>query len=111
MAARKFNPPTKQNRPFCFSGGNHAEPCNDSLTLFGPFGIRKYLNANISTPPRGGGFLRRPKRSGARLSEVLALTATTIELDNRVFELRIAQRDPQLATLGMNDVLRVNASL
>jgi len=105
--------------------------------LFGPFGSRKYLNAAERlrfveaarrTPTKIRLFCLMLRWSGARISEVLALTPAAIDIDSgvanietlkrrtrgivrqvplppkmlreldRAFKLRIAQRDPQLAT-------------
>jgi len=108
--------------------------------LFGPSGSRKYLNAAERlrfveaarrTPPKIRLFCLMLRWSGARISEVLALTPAAIDIDSgvanietlkrrkrgivrqvplppkmlreldRAFRLRIAQRDPQLATLRL----------
>lgn len=109
----------------------------DGQSLFGPSGYRKYLNAcerrrflesaqQLPTKPRL--FCLMLTWSGARISEVLALTPAGIDIEsgvasietlkrrrrgivrqvplpsellrdlNRAFKLRIAQRDPQLST-------------
>ncbi len=109
----------------------------DSQSLFGPFGNRKYLNA--AERQRSVNAARLPplsirlfcltlRWSGARISEVLALTPAAIDIDSgvacietlkrrrrgvirqvplppdllrgltRAFKLRIAQWDPQLST-------------
>ena len=116
------------------------EQYQDGLSLFGPFGNRKYFNASERrrfveaaglAPPRIRLFCLMLRWIGARISEVLALTPAAIDIDsgvasietlkrrkrgivrqvplppklprelNRVFKLRIAQRDPQLATLRL----------
>jgi integrase/recombinase XerD len=112
------------------------QPYNDQ-NLFGPSGSRKYLNAaehrrfvkaaqRMSSPIRL--FCLTLRWSGARISEVLALTPAAIDIDsgvacietlkrrrrgvirqvplppdllrglNHAFKLRIAQRDPQRST-------------
>jgi integrase/recombinase XerD len=112
----------------------------DGQSLFGPSGNRKYLNAADRrrfveaaehTPPEIRLFCLMLRWSGARVSEVLALTPAAIDIDSgaasivtlkrrkrgivrqvplppgvlceldRMFRLRIAQRDPQLATLRL----------
>ena len=109
----------------------------EGLSLFGQSGNRKYLNAAERrrfieaaqrAPPKIRLFCLTLRWSGARISEVLALTPAAIDIESgvasiqtlkrrkrgivrqvplppnvlheldRVFELRIAQRDPQLAT-------------
>ena len=109
----------------------------EGLSLFGPSGNRKYLNAAERrrfveaarrAPPKIRLFCLTLRWSGARISEVLALTPAAIDIESgvasiqtlkrrkrgivrqvplppivlheldRVFKLRIAQRDPQLAT-------------
>jgi integrase/recombinase XerD len=109
-------------------------------SLFIPSGGRKYLNgperrrfveAAQRAPAKIRLFCLMLRWSGARISEVLALTPAAIDIDsgvasietlkrrkrgvvrqvplppkvlqelNRVFKLRIAQRDPQLATLRL----------
>jgi integrase/recombinase XerD len=108
----------------------------EGLTLFGPCGSRKYLNAAERerfidaarrAPERIGLFCRTLRWSGGRISEVLALTPASIDLEtgvasietlkrrkvgiirqvplpadllddlDREFGLRCAQRDPALA--------------
>lgn len=65
------------------------ESCQ-SLSLFGPSGSRKYLNANERwrfidaaerAPPEACLFCLTLRWSGARISEVLALTPAAIDLD------------------------------
>jgi integrase len=112
----------------------------DGLSLFGKSGNRKYLNAAErrrflesaqQLPPPERLFCQVLAWSGARISEVLALTPAAIGIEsgvasiqtlkrrkrgivrqvplppnvlrelNRVFTLRIAQRDPQLARLRL----------
>jgi integrase/recombinase XerD len=112
----------------------------DGQSLFGPSGGRKYLNAAerrrfVKTAQRKPEkiclFCLTLRWSGARISEVLALTPASIDIESgvanlqtlkrrkrgilrqvplppallneleRVFRLRIAQRDPQLATLRL----------
>jgi integrase/recombinase XerD len=116
------------------------EEHHQGLTLFGPSGSRKYLNATERrrfveaarrTPSKIRLFCLMLRWTGARISEVLALTPAAIDIDsgvvsiltlkrrkqgivrqvplpppvlrelNRVYKLRIAQRDPQLATLRL----------
>jgi integrase/recombinase XerD len=113
---------------------------HDGQSLFGPSGNRKYLKAAERRrfieaarrmPPKIRLFCLTLRWSGARISEVLALTPAAINIDSgvasiqtlkrrkhgivrqvplppkvlheldRVFELRIAQRDPQLATVRL----------
>jgi integrase/recombinase XerD len=113
------------------------EQPHDGLTLFSRSGIRKYVSAAERRrfiesaqrlPPRERLFCKVLAWSGARISEVLALTPAAIDIDsgvacietlkrrrrgvvrqvrlppdllrglNRAFKLRIAQRDPQLST-------------
>ncbi len=112
----------------------------DGQSLFGRYGSRKYLNAaerrrfveaTRRMPSKIRLFCLTLRWSGARISEVLALTPAAIDIDSgvasiqtlkrrrrgiirqvplppnvlreldRVFKLRIAQRDPQLATLRL----------
>lgn len=112
----------------------------DGLSLFGPHGSRKYLNAAERrrfvdaaqrAPPKIRLFCLTLGWSGARISEVLALTPLSVDVEsgvasirtlkrrkpgfvrqvplppkvlselNRVFKLRITQRDPQLATVRL----------
>jgi integrase len=112
----------------------------DHLTLFGPSGGRKYLNAAerrrfvnaaIRMPPDARLFCLMLRWTGARISEVLALTPASIDLDtgvasiqtlkrrkpgifrqvplppqmlqdlDRTFALRAAQRDPRFAALRL----------
>jgi integrase len=112
----------------------------DGQSLFGPSGSRKYLNAAerrrfvdaaSRTPSHIRLFCLTLRWSGARVSEVLALTPAAIDIESgvasiltlkhrkrgivrqvpqppkvlhgldRLFELRIAQRDPRLATLRL----------
>jgi integrase len=114
------------------------EQLYDGLSLFGQSGNRKYLNAAerqrfVEAAPRAPTkiclFCLTLRWSGARISEVLALTPASIDIESgvasiqtlkrrkrgivrqvplpldllneldRVFELRIAQRDPRLATV------------
>lgn len=109
---------------------------HDNLNLFGPSGSRKYLNAverqrflesAQQLPSRESLFCETLGLSGARISEVLALTPAGIDIDSgvasietlkrrkrgvirqvplpsnllyrldREFNLRAAQRDPDLA--------------
>jgi integrase/recombinase XerD len=108
----------------------------DGQSLFGPTGNRKYLNAferlrflesAQQLPPSERLFCQTLAWSGARISEALALTPASIDIQsgvasvqtlkrrkrgivrqvplpedvldelNRIFELRRRQRDPQLA--------------
>jgi integrase/recombinase XerD len=110
----------------------------DGLSLFNPSGSRKYLNAAerqrfieaaAFAEPEVRLFCLILRWSGARISEVLALTPAAIDIESgvaniltlkrrrhrivrqvplprdvlgfldRVFKLRIAQRDPQRATI------------
>ena len=112
------------------------EQLHDGLSLFGQSGSRKYLNAAERqrfieaahrAPPKIRLLCLTLAWSGARISEVLALTPASIDIESgvasiqtlkrrkrgvvrqvplpsdvldelgRVFELRIAQRDPALA--------------
>ncbi len=112
----------------------------DCQSLFGRSGNRKYLNAAERqrfvaaarrTPSKIRLFCLTLRWSGARISEVLALTPAAIDIESgvasiltlkrrkrgivrqvplppyivreleRVFDLRIAQRDPRLATLRL----------
>jgi integrase len=112
----------------------HERP-QDGFSLFGPSGNRKYLNAAERRrflesaqrlPPRERLFCKTLACTGARISEVLAITAAAIDIESRavtlmtlkrrrpgivrqvplppevlddlqrVFGLRIAHRDPQL---------------
>ena len=112
----------------------------DGLSPFGKSGNRKYLNAAerrrfveaaLRMPSKIRLFCLTLRWSGARISEVLALTPAAIDIESgvasiqtlkrrkrgivrqvplppdvlreldRVFKLRIAQRDPQLATLRL----------
>ena len=112
------------------------EQPHDGLSLFGQSGSRKYLNAAErrrfieaarAAPPKIRLFCLMLGWSGARISEVLALTPASIDIESgvasiqtlkrrkrgivrqvplppdvldeldRVFKLRIAQRDPRLA--------------
>src|SRR6202000_818445 len=111
---------------------------HDALSLFGRYGSRKYLNgaerrrfleSAQALPPPERLFCETLVWTGARVSEVLAVTPAAVDLDseavtlvtvkrrnpgtgrqvplpkpmlldlNRVFKLRIAQRNPQLAAL------------
>lgn len=113
---------------------------HDRFSLFGPSGSRKYLNsaerrrfvaAAQRAPPNIRFFCLMLRWTGARVSEILALTPAAIDLEarvvsivtlkrrksgivrqvplppdlvadlNRFFRLRIAQRDPQLAALHL----------
>ena len=100
---RRVPPALKQNRPFCFSRGLMREQPYDDLSLFGQSGSRKYLNAAERRR-----FIKKAECavpdvrlfclvlgwSGARISEVLALTPAAIDLDIAVanFELSSAAR-------------------
>jgi integrase/recombinase XerD len=113
------------------------EQSYDGLSLFGPVGNRKYLNAAERrrfmavarrASPAIRAFCLTLAWSGGRISEVLALTPAAIDIDSgaaslrtlkrrtrtvvrqvplpsrllseldRLFDLRVAQRDPSLAT-------------
>jgi integrase/recombinase XerD len=118
------------------------------MSLYGPAGARKYLNAAerrrfikaaTRAEPRTRLFCLVLGWSGARISEVLALTPASIDIDsgvasietlkrrkrgvvrqvplprpllaqlNRVFDLRHCQRDPDLATKRLWDWSRSTA--
>jgi integrase/recombinase XerD len=116
------------------------EQPHDRFSLFGASGSRKYLNsaerrrfvaAAQRAPPNIRLFCLMLRWTGARISEILALTPAAIDLEaravsivtlkrrmpgivrqvplppdlvtelNRFFRLRIAQRDPQFAALHL----------
>jgi integrase len=120
----------------------------DGLTLFGPSGSRKYLNAAerrrfVNAASRAPASVRlfclMLRWSGARISEVLALTPASIDIDSgvaciqtlkrrkpgifrqvplppkmlaeldRAFALRNAQRDPERAGLRLWPFSRTTA--
>ncbi len=120
----------------------------DGQSLFGRSGSRKYLNAAErrrfveaarGMPAKIRLFCLTLRWTGARISEVLALTPAAIDIESgvpsiqtlkrrkqgivrqvplppnllreldRVFKLRIAQRDPQLATLRLRRWSRTTA--
>ncbi len=78
--------------------GQHA----DGLTLFGPSGSRKYLNAverirfkraaAARAPPRVGLFCLTLRWIGDRISEVLAVAPASFELDSGVISLEMLKR-------------------
>jgi integrase len=77
--------------------GQHA----DGLTLFGPSGSRKYLNAverirferaAARAPPRVGLFCLTPRWTGGRISEVLAVAPASFDLDSGVISLETLKR-------------------
>lgn len=116
------------------------EQLHDGLTLFGPCGNRKYLNAAERRrflesvqrlPPIERSFCLMLAWSGGRISEILAVTPASIDIESgsvsletlkrrrrgvvrqvplppavldeidSIFDLRAAQRDPALATLRL----------
>lgn len=120
----------------------------DSLTLFGPYGNRKYLNcaerqrfisAALRAPPKVRQFCLALGYSGGRISEVLALTPASIDIESgvanietlkrrkrgivrqvplppdllneldRAFDLRNAQRDPGAANVRLWHFSRTTA--
>jgi integrase/recombinase XerD len=130
----------KQNRPFCYSREIHARAVCFSGSLFNRLGHGKYLNAAerqrfVEAARRAPAKIRLFclifRWTGARISEVLALTPAAIDIErgvasietlkrrrrgivrqvplppkvlrelDRVFKVRIPQRDPQLATLRL----------
>ena len=80
----------KQNRPYCFSRGFACASSLTTANLFGPSGSRKYLNAAerrrfVEAPRRMPSNIRpfclTLRWSGARISEVLALTPAAIDIE------------------------------
>jgi integrase/recombinase XerD len=133
---RRANGRLKQNRPFCFRRGGDAgarprrcEPLRASRRpkYLNAAERRRFLKAATQTEPRTQLFCLVLGWSGARISEVLALTPAAIDIDsgvasietlkrrkrgvvrqvplprsliaqlNRAFDLRRCQRDPDLA--------------
>ncbi len=73
----------------------------DGLSLFGPFGNRKYLNAaerrrfieaTRRAPPKIRLFCLMLRWSGARISEVLELTPAAIDIESGVANIETLKR-------------------
>ncbi|MGA2843232.1 MAG: tyrosine-type recombinase/integrase [Steroidobacteraceae bacterium] len=74
---------------------------SERLTLFGPSGTRKYLNAAervrferaaARAPPRIKLFCLTLRWTGGRISEVLAVTPSSLDLDSGVVSLETLKR-------------------
>jgi integrase len=91
----------QQNVFILFSRGSVSEKFHSGLSLFGRYGNRKYLNAAERlrfldavkcAPPYAREFCATLGYSGARISEVLALTPLGVDLDNGAVNIRTLKR-------------------
>lgn len=91
----------QQNESFCLAEVIMTGQPYPNLTLFGPCGNRKYLNAAErkrfldtaqALPPLQRSFCLMLAWSGARISEILALTPAAIDIDSGVASIQTLKR-------------------